>query len=228
MSSKNFTQVDNRVLDDENISFEAKGVYTILVRQYSKPEFKLYKSHIQKLTGLGETRFNRAWKELKEKGILTQVKKRVKGKFVYEYILQTAENKEEVKEEPQKPVESEGNAPIEGQVYIDDVIEEFENDSVEEVAKETEFNKLQSSELLKLAKNDINKIIQCHKYALRQNNVRNIFYYTKWCIKNNKTLNRISASNIKVDKFNDYPQRDYNFTALESALLGKEYTSLYN
>ena len=71
-------------------------------------------------------------------------------------------------------------------------------------------------------------IVQCHKYALRQNNVRNIFYYTKWCIKNNKTLNRISASNIKVDKFNDYPQRDYNFTALESALLGKEYKSLYN
>lgn len=238
METKGFTQISNKLIFDLDLSGNAFLLYAKIQHHEGKKNFKLNREHVKSISGYGETAFRKAWKELKDKGILVQTRKRKNGKFVYEYDLNfKVEPKEKevvkndsVKKESQKPVDSEGNAPIVGQVYIDDLLEGEEDikaESIELVVKETEFNEFQSSELLKIAKNDIRRVIECYKYSLNQSNVKNIFSYTKWAIKNNKVLENTN-SRIKQDKFNDYPQRNYNYSALEIALLGGKVESLYN
>lgn len=215
--SNGFTKIDNSIIENENLSFDAKGIYMIISRYIGIPNFKINKSHIKSVTGLGLIRFNRAWKELKENGLLIQTKKSVNGRFEYTYSLGKEKAIAPVEEKPKKkPVDSDGNAPIEGQIYIDEVIE-----PVDIVTKETGFNKSNAKELLKAASNNILKIIQAYKYALQQSNVKNLFKYTLWCIKNN-ICNK--ENRVKTSTFNDYEQRKYDYDKLEKALLyGEEY-----
>ncbi|WP_035288744.1 hypothetical protein [Clostridium sp. KNHs214] len=219
--SNGFTKIDNSILEDQSISFDAKGIYAILSRYISIPGFKINKSHIKSVTGLGLIRFNRAWKELKEKGLLIQTKTSVNGRFEYTYSLGKEKSTAPVEEKlNKKPVDSDGNAPIEGQIYIDEVIEPVDKD-VDIVTKETGFNKGNAMELLRAASNNILKIIQAYKYALQQSNVKNLFKYTLWCIKNNVCH---KENKVKTSTFNDYAQRKYDYDKLEKALLyGEEY-----
>lgn len=219
--SNGFTKIDNSIIENENLSFDAKGIYMVISRYISIPNFKINKSHIKSVTGLGLIRFNRAWKELKENGLLIQTKRSVNGKFEYTYSLGKEKSTAPVENKPkEKPVDSDGNAPIEGQIYIDEVIEPVDKD-VDIVTKETGFDKSNARELLKAASNNILKIIQAYKYALQQSNVKNLFKYTLWCIKNNVCH---KENRVKTSTFNDYRQREYNYDKLERALLyGEEY-----
>lgn len=217
--SNGFTKIDNSILEDQSISFEAKGIYAILSRYISIPGFKINKSHIKSVTGLGLIRFNRAWKELKEKGLLIQTKRSVNGRFEYTYSLGKEKSTAPVEKPKKKPVDSDGNVPIEGQIHIDEV--EPVTKDIDTVTKETGFDKSNAMELLKAASNNILKIIQAYKYALQQSNVKNLFKYTLWCIKNNICH---KENKMKTSTFNDYGQRKYNYDKLERALLyGEEY-----
>ncbi|AVP64129.1 hypothetical protein C3B64_07610 [Clostridium botulinum] len=236
METKGFSQIDNKLIFDLGLTGNAFLLYAKIQYHSNKKNFKLNREHIKAISGYGETAFRKAWKELKDKGILVQTRKRVQGKFIYEYDLNfkvepKKQKREEVKKEQQKPVDSDGDVPMEGQMYIYDVLEDIEEDTSQNisiVSKETGFNEKESYKLLEVANNDVDKVLECYKYVLSQNDVKNIFSYTKWSIRNNKTLNSVPASNVKVDKFNDYPQRDYNFASLEAALLGCKVESLYN
>lgn len=231
MASNGFTKIINSILDDKNISFDAKGVYMILVRYYSIPEFKINKTHIKSVTGLGEIRFSKAWKELKENNILIQDKKRVNGRFEYVYTLKSNEATAKVvapvdkKKSKLKHVDSNSDAPLDGQVHIDDVLEVEQQqevpvkEDIEAVAEVTGIKPVEAAELLKVANNDVSKVIECYKYTAAQDNVRDSFSYTKWAIKNNKVL-KYTVANVKPKgSFNDYSQRTYDFYKLERALL---------
>lgn len=83
-----FTATSNKVLFDRKLSMDTKSLYSIINYYISIPEFTLYKSHLQRQTGVGTTAFNRMWKELKENGYLVQYKfQDEKGTFYYEYEL---------------------------------------------------------------------------------------------------------------------------------------------
>lgn len=83
-----FTATSNKVLFDDNLSMNTKTLHSMITYYISIPDFILYKSHLQKQTGVGITAFNRMWKELKENGYLVQYKLRdEKGAFYYEYEL---------------------------------------------------------------------------------------------------------------------------------------------
>ncbi|WP_045516336.1 hypothetical protein [Clostridium sporogenes] len=228
METKGFSQIDNRVIFDLGLSGNAFLLYAKIQHHASKKDFELNREHIKSISGYGETAFRKAWKELKDKGILVQTRKRVQGKFIYEYDLNfkvepKKQKKKEVKKEQQKPVDSDGDVPMEGQMYIYDVLEDIEEDTSQNiliVSKETGFNEKESCKLLEVANNDVDKVLECYKYVLSQKDVKNIFSYTKWSIRNNKTLNNVFASN-KVDIFNDFEQRNYDFKKLENLLINK-------
>ncbi|WP_251861023.1 hypothetical protein [Clostridium sp. Marseille-Q2269] len=231
METKGFSQISNILIFDLGLSGNAFLLYAKIQHHVGKKDFRLNRDHIKSISGYGETAFRKAWKELKDKEILIQTKKRIKGKFVYEYILKfkvesKKQNKEEIKNTQVKenPIDSDGNDPVKGQVYIDEVLEnkeEIEDKSVELVANETGFNKKESYELLQLTNNDAKKVLEGYKYALSQSNVKNVFNYTKWSIRNNKTLSSASASNNKIDRFNNFEQRNYDFKKLENLLINK-------
>lgn len=83
-----FTMVSRHIVDDTNISVSAKGTYLIIQTYITIPNFIVYKSFIQKKTGLGRSAFERVWKELKDAGYLKQYRMRdEKNQIYYEYDL---------------------------------------------------------------------------------------------------------------------------------------------
>ena len=230
MATKGFTKIDNLIIFDLGLSLEAIGLYAKLQHLSNIDNFSIKRAYIKSISGYGETAFRRVWKELKDKCILLETKTNNKGRYEYSYILKTNHNtgKAITPTEEKKPKhnDSDGNTPINGQIYIDDILgkqETIKNENVEVVAETTWFNKCQSTELLKEANNDVNKVTECHLYALSQSGVKNIFSYTKWAIKNNKSLIN-KSQNYKKTNFADYPQRLYDYNKLEQALVyGEQY-----
>lgn len=85
-----FTQVSNNILDDKELSWKAKGIYTVIQRYITIPDWELYVNHLVSLSKDGFKSFNTGWKELKDKGYLKQYRipnKENRGAFIYEYEL---------------------------------------------------------------------------------------------------------------------------------------------
>lgn len=228
MATKGFTKVDNLILLDSALSLEAKGLYAILKHLSAIPNFSIRRDYVKSISGYGETAFRRVWKELKDEGMLLETKSRVKGRYVYTYILKTDKSEATtvanapVEEKKTKPVDSDGNIPLDGQVNIDEVIGAHQqeiseaNEKVTEVVRATGFNDSQAKELLELTSNDVSKVIENHDYTLKQKDVKNIFNYTRWVIANK--IN-VQESNTIKSTFNNFKQRQYDFSKLKKALL---------
>lgn len=84
----NFSMVSNSVLQDPKLSLKAKGLYSV-IQSLITLDNDVYKWQIMKFCQEGETAFENAWKELKEKGYLKVSKMRdpVTNVFFYEYDL---------------------------------------------------------------------------------------------------------------------------------------------
>lgn len=85
-----FTQVSNDILDDKELSWKAKGIYAVIQRYITIPDWELYVNHIISLSKDGAKSFNSGWKELKDKGYLKQYRipnRENRGAFLYEYEL---------------------------------------------------------------------------------------------------------------------------------------------
>ena len=68
---KNFVILDKGFLEDENLSFKAKGILTYLL---SKPDnWEVSVSHLVEVSKEGKTAIYSALKELEEAGISTEV-----------------------------------------------------------------------------------------------------------------------------------------------------------
>ena len=74
----------------------------------------------------------------------------------------------------------------------------------------------EATAVLKDADNNIDFIKQCYKYLLTKDKINNVVGYMRKLV---KCYNEPQC-NIKVDSFNDYPQRNYDFKELEKKLLG--------
>ncbi|QXE20466.1 hypothetical protein [Clostridium sp. 001] len=218
--TKGFTKVDNNILLNSSLSLEAKGLYSILKHLSTIPNFIIRRDYVKGISGYGETAFRRVWKELKEKGLLLEAKLREKGRYIYKYVLNTNEEikKPKVPEEKQPPV---GNAAgkrldTKQEMSVTDL-------DIKIISKSTGFTDEQSKEILEAANNNTSKVMESYQYAKEQNDVRNIFKYTKWAVKN--LANHVNIfSNKKKPSFNNFKQRTYDFKKLESALLhGKFY-----
>lgn len=84
-----FAAVSVIALDDENLSFQAKGLYALIQRYITLQDknFVLYKSMLLGKSTNGIRSFNTAWDELKNAGYLKQFRIREEKGFRYEYDL---------------------------------------------------------------------------------------------------------------------------------------------
>jgi hypothetical protein len=235
MVTKGFTKIDNCILLDSDLSLEAKGLYAMIKHLSTIPNFKIARDYVKKISGYGETAFRRVWKELKEARLLLENKLRDKGKYVYQYTLKNDETETKtkalVKGTEHKYLDSDGNVPIQGQVNIDDVLVEKQkevpgiDENVAVVSEATGFTNLEAIKLLKEAENNVTKVMESYVYVKAQKNIKNLFNYTKWVIKNGIVNQHINGSvNNKVSTFNNFKHREYDFDRLEKALLyGEQY-----
>ncbi len=84
---KSFTIVDNSILDDSSISLKGKGLYCVIARHITNPNKILYRSQLKNYMSDGDSSFNSAWKELKNKGYLKTHIYPNNGNFRTEYEL---------------------------------------------------------------------------------------------------------------------------------------------
>lgn len=123
------------------------------------------------------------------------------------------------KENKNKPVDSNGVAPMEGQVHIAELLEE-KNDITEEESKiiDLGFTYKQAKKLLVAAKDKVEKIVEAFEYAASKG-ASNLYAYTLWTINNLKKTDCYSSKD-KTLKFNNFEPREYDYDNLEKKLLG--------
>ena len=211
-----YTKIDNSVLLDKNLSLEAKGLYAIIKYYSTIPGFSLHREHIKSVSGYGETAFRRVWNELKDAGLLEHTKTRKNGRINHVFTLVvekvTKKSKEEVKDH--KPLDSDGNEPLEGQVYIDEVLER----NIELLKDETGLNKEQCLEVLNECDNNIVKVLE--KWSIvKKLNYQKPFYALVKAIKENWTNNKKEVKKNN-SKFFNFESHDYDYDELERQLLG--------
>lgn len=96
-----FSQVSNQALRDKTLSLRAKGLYALIQSYITIPDFVLYKQTLINMSIEGKDAFESAWKELKNRGYLVQIRgKNTEGKFIYEYELLDFIEEKEMIEKP--------------------------------------------------------------------------------------------------------------------------------
>ena len=84
-----FVPIPQVVAKDKELSLKGKGLYLLIQSYITIPNFKLYKSFLMSNCLEGQSSFNSAWNELKEKGYLKiyKIAKADTKGFYYEYEL---------------------------------------------------------------------------------------------------------------------------------------------
>lgn len=117
-----------------------------------------------------------------------------------------------------KPKDSNGNAPVEGQIHFSEVTNK------EKEVINLGFTEKQAKSLLQVAKDKVDKIVQAFNYATEKG-ADNLYNYTLWGINN---INKIKNSFKPVEdegwnpktKFDNFEPRQYDYNLLEKKLLG--------
>ena len=202
------TFLENTIIFDKGLSLEAIGLYAIIKHYSTISDFQIRREHIKSVSGYGETAFRRVWKELKDTNLLLEHKKRINGKFEYEFTLSTEEcsTAKEMKKTKKNQSKKEDFKILDGQVTIKEA-ETKESTLEEEIAKETS--------------TPIKEVKEAVEYA-KDNNARDIKAYVKKCLENNwhKQTKRAESTRINPLKFNNFEAREYDYESLEAQLLG--------
>lgn len=218
MKSKNYLRFRNSIKNDLNLSLEEGYMLEVIFDYYNISVGYAYPSYEVLMSDLKTNRRAKVSKLLKSlalKGYIKITKSGRKNTYVilkYLFISESVDGKEECSNN--KPVDSNGNKPVDGQLHI----EEIETDQVGLISKETGFNKKDSKMLLEKSKNNVKKVLDSFRYVLKKGNVTNKLNYTIWVIDNN--INTNNTSSIKINKFNNFKAVEYDYDALEKKLLG--------
>ena len=125
-----FTMVDNRVIENKNLSMKAKGLYLIIMHYVTIPNFVLNKKYLMSLSKEGERAFDSTWKELKDAGYLKQYRlKGEDGKWIYEYEL-LIEPVIETKEDAKVDIKKEQNKKPSTSAKVESYNRKIKNNSV--------------------------------------------------------------------------------------------------
>lgn len=215
MAESNFTIISNDFLDRTDISLDAMMVYIKIKRHTQKKGWEIKKEHVKKESGLGTKAFNRIWRELIDKELLISTCVREKGKFNYKHSLNTSKEsyKKVANESKRINVDSNGQKPIDGQIGVEEALEELEKEEINKIIKATGATEEEAREELRVAKS--------------KEGIKDIIQYTIGTInnkkRNEKELEKTVANKkqeINPKSFNNFPAREYDYDDLERKLLG--------
>jgi len=212
--TKDYLKFRNAIKKDQNLSLEESYMLELIFDYYNTSCNYAYPSYEVLMSDLKTKRkakVSKLLKSLVKKGyiLITKVGKKNTYKLLKYLFLN-------------KPVDSNGKSPIDGQIHYTELTEE-ENKIVE-----LGFTEKQAKSLLQVAKDKIDKVIQAFNYATEKK-ADNLYSYTKWAISN---INKIKNTFKPVEenengwnpktKFDNFQPREYDWDSLEKALLGWE------
>ena len=248
MATKGFTKISNSVLFDLNLSANAFMIYSTLVNLSTRKNFIIKRDYVKHLVAMGEKSFAKAWKQLKDLGLLLMKRTREGKKWNYEFSLSEKtsiknKNKKDGKKKNDAPIDSDGEKPLDGQVHVDELLDsatpELQDNEVtsvdpkevELISNETGLEKENAEQLLKIA--EPKKILEVYEYA--KSRAKNLYSFMFKAIKDNWNIQSVVSpvyENIEVGRGNYISNNKKRFTKkfseeeirraeeLENALLG--------
>lgn len=225
--TKDYLKFRNAIKKDNNLSLEESYMLEVLFDYYNVSNgyaYPPYENLMADLKTKRRAKISKLLKSLEKKGYISIKKKGKKNiYYILKYLFLNKSKSKTTKQKHNAPVDSNGNIPVEGQMHVEEIINTKEH---EEVAAITGFNKKQADELLKVADNKIEKIVQAFEYAKSKGKIA--FAYVRWCIKNLDVSKLLKRDTTKTDKFkfNNFDPRKYDYDKLENGLLGWEESTL--
>ncbi|MGL5151233.1 MAG: helix-turn-helix transcriptional regulator [Clostridium sp.] len=234
MATKDYIKFRTSVLKDKNLSNEEISFFQIIFDYHNTNlgyAFPSYEVLMDCIRTKRRAKVSKLIKSLVEKGYL-RVEKNGRANIYYieKYLFLNKKSKgSSPKSEKESNIQPRNQYGLKVEmvesveVEIEHEVEKTFNDSdLAKVQEKTGFTKDKALALIKAAKNDLSKLFKGFDYANTKNNVKDIFAYTIWAIKNNIGLSEYNAPKSKNLKFNNFKARDYNYDKLEKALLGWE------
>lgn len=227
--TKDFLKFINEIEKDTNLNIEESYLLLVLFKYHNTDcgyAFPSYEILMSDLKTKRRAKISKLLKSLEKKGYISIKKKGKKNTYyILKYLFLNKSKSKTTKQKHDAPVDSNGNIPVEGQMHVEEVINTKEH---EEVAAITGFNKKQADELLKVADNKIEKIVQAFEYSKSRGKA--VFKYVSWCLKNLDISKLIKRETNKVEKnklkFDNFEPREYDYDKLEKSLLGWEESTL--
>lgn len=248
MATKGFTKISNSVLFDLNLSANAFMIYSTLVNLSTRKNFIIKRDYVKHLVAMGEKSFAKAWKQLKDLGLLLMKRTREGKKWNYEFSLSEKtsienKNKKDGKKKNDAPIDSNGEKPLDGQVHVDELLDSATPElqankvtpvdlkEIELISNETGLEKEKAEQLLKIA--EPQKILEVYEYA--KSRAKNLYSFMFKAIKDNWNIQSVVSpvyENIETGRGNYTSNNSKRFKRqvteeeirvaeeLENALLG--------
>lgn len=210
--TKDYLKFRNAIKKDGNLSLEEGYMLELIYDYYNTSlgyAYPGYEILMSDLKTKRKAKVSKLLKSLVKKGyiIITKVGK----KNTYKLLKYLFVN---------KPVDSDGKPPLDGQLHFTEITEE-ENKVIE-----LGFTQKQAKSLLKVAKDKVDKIIEAFNYAADKG-AKNLYGYTLWAINNiSKVKDAFNQVKDETDewkprsKFDNFEPRQYDYDDLEKRLLG--------
>lgn len=211
--TKDYLKFRNAIKKDTNLSLEEGYMLETLFDYYNVSmgyAFPSYEILMSDLKTRRKAKVSKLLKALVKKGyiLITKVGKKNTYKLLKYLFLN------------QPPVDSNGNAPLYGQIHISELTEE-ENKVIE-----LGFTEKQAKSLLKKAKDKVDKIVEAFNYATEKG-ADNLYSYTLWAINNVSKIKNTFKPVVEDNegwnpktKFDNFKPREYDWDSLEKRLLG--------
>lgn len=212
--TKDYLKFRNATKKDANLNLEEAYMLELIFDYYNVSKgyaFPSYEILMSDLKTKRKAKVSKLLKALVRKGYISITK--VGKKNTYKLLRYLFLN---------KPVDSDGKPPVNGQVHFTEIKEE-ENQIVE-----LGFTQKQAKSLLQVARDKVDKIVQAFNYA-REKGADNLYGYTLWAINNitkiKETFKPVEENNEGWNpktKFDNFKPREYDWNLLEKRLLGWE------
>ena len=238
MATKGFTKISNSVLFDLNLSANAFMIYSTLVNLSTRKNFIIKRDYVKHLVAMGEKSFAKAWKQLKDLGLLLMKRTREGKKWNYEFSLSEKtsienKNKKDGKKKNDAPIDSNGEKPLDSATpeLQANKVTPVDLKEIELISNETGLEKEKAEQLLKIA--EPQKILEVYEYA--KSRAKNLYSFMFKAIKDNWNLQSVVSpvyENIEAGRGNYISNNKKRFTKkfseeeirkaeeLENALLG--------
>ena len=228
MATKGFTKISNSVLFDLNLSANAFMIYSTLVNLSTRKNFIIKRDYVKHLVAMGEKSFAKAWKQLKDLGLLLMKRTREGKKWNYEFSLSEKtsiknKNKKDGKKKSDAPIDSNGEKPLDGQVHVDELLDSATPElqankvtpvdlkEIELISNETGLEKEKAEQLLKIA--EPKKILEVYEYA--KSRAKNLYSFMFKAIKDNWNIQSVVSpvyENIEAGRGNYISNNKKRFT----------------
>lgn len=184
--SRGYTAIDNEILEMNNLSLEALALYIKIKRHITKKNWIIQRESVKRESGLGEYAFRRVWKELQEAGLLISERKRVNGKFLFEFTLVTSINQENEQDEKNSTItDVKKDENTQSGVYKEDTLPVVQAETTADLMEAVNL----SSDIMNrfIQKYGIEVVMKARFYLhtiVQRKPIRNVYNYLKQTINN--------------------------------------------